>query len=157
IAYLLRLSKGRALVPRISIRSIELRVIEDVENLRPELHVNLFAHRSRFEYADIPVVDRRIAAQCPRHIPDLSNRDGRGVRRAIEGVAVLEHVRIKHEAVFSRIVCAERSRKVRLAGTFETQRAALQLRVIAVVDQDRETALIRIDSRDLPSIQDFTR
>jgi hypothetical protein len=46
VTHLLRLAKSRALVSRVAVNSIELGVVEDVEELRPEFEMQLFTDRS---------------------------------------------------------------------------------------------------------------
>jgi hypothetical protein len=60
ITNLLRLAKGG--VGGTSVHTVELSVIEQVEDFGAKLEAEFFVHRGVFENADVPVVDRRIAA-----------------------------------------------------------------------------------------------
>src|SRR6266566_2204458 len=153
VAQLLGLSKSRTLVPRVAIRPVELSMIENVKNLRPEFQVHFLSNGSLLEYANIPIVDGRIAAKCAGDVAESSKRNSGRISRAGRSVAVVEQVRVEHEAVCPRIVGLERRGEIGLARTLKAQSASLQFCVIAIVDQDRETALIGINARNLPAVQ----
>src|SRR5882757_6763669 len=142
VSYFLWLAKGR--VSRSAIHPIELGVIEEVEDLRPELQMHLFSNRGVFKDSHIPIVDRRVAAQSARSVAKRTQR------------AVGEISGIEDQAVGTRIVRLERAEHIGLSGTFKAKRAAFQLAIVAVVDQDREPTLERVDARDLPAIQRLT-
>src|SRR6267143_591261 len=76
----------------------------------------------------------------------------RGIAKRSQG-AIRENRGIKNQTILARIVGRERASYVGLARTFEAKRAALQLLVVAVVVQDGETALVRINAGNLPAIQ----
>src|SRR5437879_5290057 len=61
VSHLLRLAEGR--VSRSAVHSVELSVIEDVENLRPEFQTRLFPNCSVFKQPHVPIVDGRVAAE----------------------------------------------------------------------------------------------
>src|ERR1700688_3704052 len=48
------------------------------------------------------------------------------------------------------------SGKIRSTRTFESQRGALQFRVVAIADEDRKAGLIRVDAGYFPAVQSFT-
>src|SRR5215469_18565791 len=116
---LLRLSKSRTLVPRISISPVELSMIENVKDLRPEFQAHFLSHGSFLEYANIPIVDGRIAAECAWHVAESSKGNSSGISRTRRSVAVVEQVRIEHEAIRPRIVGLEGPGEVRLARTLK--------------------------------------
>src|SRR5215469_4267298 len=119
VAHLVGLSKSRTLVPGVAICPVELSMIENVKNLRPEFQMHLLANGSFLKYTNIPIVDGRIAAKCAWHVAESSKRNRGGISRTGRSVAVVEQVRIEHEAIRPRIVGLERPGEVGLAGTLK--------------------------------------
>jgi hypothetical protein len=51
----------------------------------------------------------------------------------------------------------DRAEEVGLAGAFKTQSGTLELLIIAIVDEDGETALVSINSGELPPVEGLAR
>src|SRR5712691_4990541 len=134
ITHLLRLPKCRALVSRVAIHAIELRMVEHVEDLRPELQTHSLPERGVLEQSHVPVVDWRIATNSARNVTKRAKR-----------YVVVKQVWIEHKAVGPRVVGHEWRNQVRFSGAFKSQRTPFQLAIVAVVHQNRKPALIRID------------
>jgi len=118
-------------------------VIEDVEDFRPEFHTHLFTNRVSLKNSHVPIVDRRVATERARgvaKVPSALSRNwwDRRQNRRCAGCGFLNGASISG-----------------FPGPFEAQRAALQLLVVAVVDQDGEAALVGINAGNLPTIQGF--
>ena len=96
--------------------------------------MHFLADGSLLKYANIPIVDRRIAAKCAWHVAESSKRNSSRISRTGRSVAVVEQVGVKHETVCPRIVGLERPGEVGLARTLKAQSASLQFCVIAIVD-----------------------
>src|SRR5437588_11131170 len=156
ITHFLRLAKSRALVSRIAVGPVELRMVENVENLRPKFQIHLFPHRGFLKYADIPIVDRRVAAQCTRHVAESARRNCTGIPGTGRGVAVVEQIGVEQEAIRPRIVGLERTGEVGLAGALKAEGASLQLGVIAVVDENGKTTLVGVDLGGLRCVKRIT-
>src|SRR2546429_2790256 len=141
VTHLLRLAEGWVGGP--AIHSIELGVIEDVEDFRPEFQTRLFSNRSIFKQSHIPIVNRGVAAESARSVAE-------GSQRAVGKIGGIED-----QTVDARVVSLEWAEHIRFSRTFEAKCAPFQFGIIAVVDQDREAALIRVDAGNLPAIQRF--
>src|SRR5712672_1080150 len=141
IANLLRLSKGG--IRRTAIHAIELSVIENVVDFRAEFQSEFFTQGRVLEKSHVPVIDGWIAAKRPWDIANLRQR------------AVRKNRWVEHVAVDPWIVRLESTGEVGLPGAFKSQRAPLKFLVVAVIDQDGESALIGVDSGNLPAVKRF--
>src|SRR5439155_16173588 len=143
IADLLRLSKGS--IRGTAVHAVELSMIENVVDFRTELQSELFTEGSVLENPHVPVIDGRIAAKRPWDSADCSQR------------AVRKNRWFEHVAVDPRIVRLERAGEVRFPWTLKSQRAPLEFLVVAIIDQDGESALVGINPGHLPSVERSAR
>src|SRR5258708_3005973 len=146
----------------ISIRVEELCVIEDVEELSPEVNVHCFGYRDRLQDGKItlaevrPAADRTLSvSECPQQRGVIAPENGArraggsavisGILRETIGVEVIVSVRL-------RLQGTERCNLRRLAWQFEIK-AIHQLVIGQRRDLDGESRLKSSDARDGPPVQ----
>src|SRR6266436_5257417 len=169
IADMQYLAKRPALVGYVAINGVELRVVPDIEDVGPELHLPSLSKSGLFGEAHVPVVDSRAAADRARGVANCS-RCNRGVREQIriEGITgnrlagrergindLCQWTREGRAYRAPRVDCFEGADEVWLARRLEVKCGVELLNVILRGDADREAALETQNARYFPAIQKF--